>query len=193
MYWLRKENVSGQTNVLAYYDLNLIRNNVSIQPSGKIIVTLPAVEGDYDNIVVVYIDDDGSIEKCKTTVNADGSISFETDHFSKYAVIGVNEGLTVGVVAGIVLASILLLGLGGFALFWFVIKKNTWTQLLEIFKKEKDQDASGVKSEDIQENSENDSEKVQEESVDNSQELQKESEHLEEIQEESGDSDDNKE
>ena len=102
-------------------------------------VTIPAVEVEYDTIKVVYIDDNGNFEECATTINEDGTITFETDHFSKYAVIGVNnKGLSGGAIAGIVIGSVagaILLAVGGFAIFWFVIKKKTFNELLAILKK----------------------------------------------------------
>jgi hypothetical protein len=94
------------------------------------VVTLPAPDSvaEYDRIVVVYIASDGSYEECKTTVNEDGTISFETDHFSDYAVIGItaaesNSGLGVGAIVGIILGAIAVIG-GGFCLYWFVIRKK---------------------------------------------------------------------
>ena len=114
---------------LGVYDLNLLLDGVKIQPNGLVVVTLPApkLTTEYDRIVVIYIAPDGSYEECKTTVNADGTISFETDHFSKYAVIGINEeeakdGLETG---AIIIGALLVAGAGGFAIYWFVIKKKS--------------------------------------------------------------------
>ena len=45
------------------------------------------------------------------------------------------DGLSGGAIAGIVVGSVAVLGLGGFALVWFVIKKKTWAEFLAIFKK----------------------------------------------------------
>lgn len=45
------------------------------------------------------------------------------------------DGISDGAIAGIVTGSVVVLGGGGFALFWFVIKKKTWAEFLEIFKK----------------------------------------------------------
>ena len=45
------------------------------------------------------------------------------------------KGLSGGAIAGIVIGSVAVAGLGGFAVFWFVIKKKTFTDLLAIFKK----------------------------------------------------------
>ena len=44
-------------------------------------------------------------------------------------------GLGVGAVVGIVVGSVAVVGIGGFALFWFVIKKKTWADFIAIFKK----------------------------------------------------------
>ena len=45
------------------------------------------------------------------------------------------DGLSGGAIAGIVIGSVAVAGVGGFAIFWFVIKKKTWAELLAIFKK----------------------------------------------------------
>jgi hypothetical protein len=44
-------------------------------------------------------------------------------------------GLGAGAIVGIVVGSVLVVGVGGFALVWFVIKKKTWAEFLAIFKK----------------------------------------------------------
>ena len=45
------------------------------------------------------------------------------------------DGLGAGAIVGIVIGSVAVAGAGGFALFWFVIKKKTWADFLAIFKK----------------------------------------------------------
>lgn len=45
-----------------------------------------------------------------------------------------NSGLGGGAIAGIVIASILVAGIAGFALAWFVIKKKTWAYFIALFK-----------------------------------------------------------
>ena len=118
----------GAAKPLGMYDLSLLLDGAKIQPDGTVEVTLPAPDlaAEYDKIMVVYIAPDGSYEECKTTVNEDGTITFETDHFSQYAVIGITEdaGLGTGAIIGIVLGAVAVLGVGGFALFWFVIRKK---------------------------------------------------------------------
>jgi hypothetical protein len=45
------------------------------------------------------------------------------------------DGLGAGAIVAIVIGSVLVIGIGGFAIFWFVIKKKTWADLLAVFKK----------------------------------------------------------
>jgi len=129
----------GAAKPLGMYDLSLLLDGAKIQPDGTVEVTLPAPDlaAEYDKIIVVYIAPDGSYEECKTTVNDDGTITFETDHFSQYAVIGITEdgGLGAGAIVGIVIGSVAVVGLGGFSLFWFVIKKKSFADLIAVFKK----------------------------------------------------------
>jgi hypothetical protein len=117
----------GAVKPLGMYDLSLLLEGAKIQPDGTVAVTLPAPDlaAEYDKIIVVYIAPDGSYEECKTTVNEDGTITFETDHFSQYAVIGITEdaGLPIGAIIGIIAGALALLG-GGFCLYWFVFRKK---------------------------------------------------------------------
>lgn len=46
-----------------------------------------------------------------------------------------NKGLSGGAIAGITIACVFVAGIGGFAIFWFVIKKKKFADLLAIFKK----------------------------------------------------------
>lgn len=46
-----------------------------------------------------------------------------------------SSGLPAGAVVGIVIGSALVIGVGGFALVWFVIKKKTWADFVALFKK----------------------------------------------------------
>ena len=47
----------------------------------------------------------------------------------------VKDGLGAGAIVGIVIGSALVAGVGGFALFWFVIKKKSFADFIEVFKK----------------------------------------------------------
>ncbi len=134
------ETVEGSADVLAVYDLSLLLDGATVQPNGKLLVTLPAIEGSFDRVKVLYIADDGSVEECATTLHSDGTVSFETDHFSKYAVVGVTDGkadgrLSTGVIVVIGMIVLLMLGVGGFAIWWFAIEKKSFSDLVEMVKK----------------------------------------------------------
>ena len=45
------------------------------------------------------------------------------------------DGLGAGAIVGIVIGSVAVVGIGGFALFWFVIKKKSFADLVAVFKK----------------------------------------------------------
>ena len=77
-------------DVLGAYDIELMLDGTSVQPGGIITVTLdiPETATEYESLQVVYIDDNGNVFPCETTVNEDGTISFLTDHFSRYAIVG---------------------------------------------------------------------------------------------------------
>ncbi|MBO5975745.1 MAG: sigma-70 family RNA polymerase sigma factor [Oscillospiraceae bacterium] len=118
----------GSVKPLAMYDLAMLLDGAEIQPDGKVIITLPPLQYDhgYDKLIVVYIAPDGSYEECPTTQNEDGTVSFETTHFSKYAVIGISEEQKVntGAVVGIIIGAVLILGCGGFFGYHFIIRKK---------------------------------------------------------------------
>ena len=53
-----------------------------------------------------------------------------------YVITESNDGaLGAGAIIGIVIGSVAVVGVGGFALFWFVIKKKSFAHLIAIFKK----------------------------------------------------------
>ena len=45
------------------------------------------------------------------------------------------KGLSGGAIAGIVIGSTLVVGIGVFALVWFVVLKKSWAALVAVFKK----------------------------------------------------------
>lgn len=44
------------------------------------------------------------------------------------------DGLSGGAIAGIVIGSVAVAGIGGFAIFWFVIKKKSFADLIAAIK-----------------------------------------------------------
>ena len=57
--------------------------------------------------------------------NEDGTITFETDHFSQYAVIGIagDADLPIAAIIGIIAGALAVIA-GGFCLYWFVFRKK---------------------------------------------------------------------
>lgn len=46
-----------------------------------------------------------------------------------------SKGLGAGAIVGIVTASLVVLGTGGFSVVWFIVKKKTWADFVAVFKK----------------------------------------------------------
>ena len=104
---------NDKAEVLASYDISLLLDGATVQPGGTVEVTLPAPENTdaYDAIQVVYVDDEGNVTPCETKVNADGTITFVTDHFSYYAIVGVQNAFpTIGIVIAILGIALLVGG-----------------------------------------------------------------------------------
>ena len=119
------EIVVGNDNaeVLASYDISLLLEGVTVQPGGAVEVTLPAPENaaDFDTLQVIYIDDDGNVTPCETRVNADGTVTFVTDHFSHYAIIGVQN---ISPIVWILISAISVALISGAVVAVLVIKKK---------------------------------------------------------------------
>jgi LPXTG-motif cell wall-anchored protein len=75
--------------LLALYDVSLFRDNIKIQPNGKVKVKIKIP----DNLInstgldIVHISDDGRVTPMNATVE-DGYLVFITTHFSDYAIVG---------------------------------------------------------------------------------------------------------
>lgn len=109
--------------LVSIYDISLIFDGAKIQPDGTVKVELPLpaeANQKHDSYQVVYIDDNGVAHEMPTEVK-DGKIVFTTDHFSKYAVVGImntdapsdpttNINIITYVVAGsvVILAAVVL-------------------------------------------------------------------------------------
>ncbi len=62
-------------------------------------------------------------------------VSGDNDPIAEIEADNKKGGLGGGAIAGIVIACLVVAGVGGFAIFWFVIKKKTFADLTNIFKK----------------------------------------------------------
>lgn len=86
---------------------------------------------------VFYIDEDGYVVPLQT-IEEDGYIIFITEHFSEF-VLAYQRGplimLSPWVVVLITFGALIVVGISGFAIYWFGIKKNTFRDLKYIFKR----------------------------------------------------------
>lgn len=66
------------------YDIFVTKNNVEVQPDGKVKITIPAPEDEEaEGYNVYHVKDNGAVESIPATLE-DGQVSFETDGFSTY-------------------------------------------------------------------------------------------------------------
>ena len=71
----------------------------------------------------------------KFTVSEEKTLTAVYDDMSSGGEITPPDGLSGGQVAGIVIGSVAVAGIGGFAIFWFAVKKKTFADLGAILKK----------------------------------------------------------
>lgn len=78
--------LEAKTEKFVLYDITLMNENVTIQPNGKVKISLPIPQGyDKARISVYRVSETG--EKVKYSTKISGNyVVFETDHFSNYAV-----------------------------------------------------------------------------------------------------------
>ena len=70
----------------AAFDISLESGNVKIQPSGKVLVSIPIPSGyDRERLTIYHIATDGTQTELPSAVDGN-MITFETDHFSTYVV-----------------------------------------------------------------------------------------------------------
>jgi hypothetical protein len=82
-----KKLLKDTLSKVSVYDINLLKDNVKIQPSGKVLITFPVPSGfDINRIAVYRLEDNGSLTKLDHKI-VDNKIQVETDHFSDYAIV----------------------------------------------------------------------------------------------------------
>ena len=100
---------------------------------------------------VWYVADDGTTEKLETW-HEDGKLHWDVGHFSDFIIVYEGEETPItpdgdpteptepnlGFLWWLIPVSLVTLGGGGFAIYWFVIKKKTWADLIAVFKKKKE-------------------------------------------------------
>lgn len=87
------------SNKYIAYDINLLENNIKIQPNGKVKIGLP-IPNNYnkEKLAVYRIDDNGEKIEYAVTIEEDYA-TFETDHFSIYVLTKKqeNDALTIDI------------------------------------------------------------------------------------------------
>ena len=83
------EALSENTKVLQLLDISLIKDNVKIQPNGKVTVRIRLPENlvNLKNLAVVYYNEEDQSLQILDTKIENGYAIFETDHFSYYALV----------------------------------------------------------------------------------------------------------
>ena len=61
---------------------------------------IPASASEFEELAVAYVDEEGNAALCETQDNGDGTLTFATDHFSLYAIIGIEPKASHGDVNG---------------------------------------------------------------------------------------------
>lgn len=106
--------VGENAKILSAFDISLLLDGKKVQPNGMVKVKIPMPENSdrYEQLTVVYIEDDGSVTKLVTTVTDDGMFEFETDHFSLYAIVGVSRSNAFNPLLIIIPALVIFLAVG---------------------------------------------------------------------------------
>ncbi len=88
--------VGGSIKSLYFYDINLIHSNSTVQPDGTVTVKIKLADGvDPAKCKVYHVTDDIVNPLVRFASTIDGNyITFETDHFSEFAVIEVEPTVT---------------------------------------------------------------------------------------------------
>lgn len=82
--------------IISSYNMYLMRGSTIAQPKGEVEIGMPIPEA-YENaaVTIVYIDKNNKITK-KETRRQDGMAYAKTDHFSHYALVGLEEAASDG-------------------------------------------------------------------------------------------------
>lgn len=86
------KEISVKKEIVHIYDIALLLDGEEIQPNGPVKITIPLDEKmkKYVDLKVVYITDTGELIEVEALVT-DDEISFITEHFSYYAILGTPE------------------------------------------------------------------------------------------------------
>lgn len=68
------------------FDISVVKDNATVQPDGKVKVSIPVAADLISYRAVLHIKDDGTVERLAATY-ADGKMTFETDGFSIFVLV----------------------------------------------------------------------------------------------------------
>ena len=104
---------------------------------GKLIVgetvTITANEPKAGKVFKCWKDANGNVVSTKRSYTF--KVTGETTLTAVYEDAPKKKGLSGGAIAGIIVGSVVVVGIGGFAIFWFAIKKKTFVELADASKK----------------------------------------------------------
>lgn len=83
-----KKVFGDEYTILGSYDIRLMRGGTVVQPDGEVEIGVPVPEG-YENaaVTLIYVDSGNKVTRLETR-RSGGMIYGRTDHFSHYAVVG---------------------------------------------------------------------------------------------------------
>lgn len=83
-----KKVFGDEYTILGSYDIRLMRGGTVVQPDGEVEIGVPVPEG-YENaaVTLIYVDSGNKVSQLETR-RSGGMIYGRTDHFSHYAVVG---------------------------------------------------------------------------------------------------------
>jgi LPXTG-motif cell wall-anchored protein len=90
LYKKNAEDTAVKREIVHIYDISLLVGGVEIQPDGNVKITIPLSEKmkKYVDLKVVYFTETGEAKEVEAYEVTDTAISFITNHFSYYAVLG---------------------------------------------------------------------------------------------------------
>ncbi len=97
LYERAKAAMADVAEQFTVFDINAVKENAKVQPSGAVEVAFPIPASFSTNVMVFYVADDGSREQLKTVVDKQArTATAELTHFSVYVLAEVAEEQTEG-------------------------------------------------------------------------------------------------
>lgn len=92
VYERAKAAVADVAEQFTVFDINAVKEEAKVQPSGKLAVSFPIPQDFSTNVTVYYVADDGSKEKLNTVVDETArTATAELSHFSVYVLVQLRE------------------------------------------------------------------------------------------------------